>query len=191
MATTEPKTEFLTLWQSLSPQQQKYAAARLAANSDADAARQAGVPISTARQWKNKADVDKAIRLMAIDAISSSVAVLTANLNRALMVLVEDLDSEDKRLRHDAATEITDRVLGKATVRVAPINPDGTAYQATAELTPQHLDRVAELMRLAQERRAAAQAKITTVDTVVSAVVLEDEEQPSEGSFRVIEVPSE
>jgi hypothetical protein len=167
MAGIEPtcskSQEFILLWQGLTLAQQKFAAARLSVNSDADAARQAGVPISTARQWRSKADVDKVIRMMTQDAMTTAMAMLTANLNKALMVLVEGLDSQDARLRHDTASQIVDRVLGKAVARVAPVMPNGIEpYETTLDgkQADAMVARIEELVRLARERRAKAEQAI-------------------------------
>jgi len=59
--------------------------------------------------------VDQAIDLLLANAKDSAVDMLTSALARAVMVKLAGLESEDERVRQDAASEVIDRVLGKAT----------------------------------------------------------------------------
>lgn len=95
----------------LTPQQLRFVAARPHCNSDAEAAREAGIPPSTVWRWPQKVHV--AVRLMAGDGMIASYEMLRSALPKAAMRKIDGLDSGDEKVRQAAATEILDRFHGR------------------------------------------------------------------------------
>jgi hypothetical protein len=77
--------------------------------SDTEAAKAIGKARTTVAHWKNKAEVDRAIRLMAMDGAIVAAEILRRHLPGAALELADELDSNKVEVRHKAATQILDR----------------------------------------------------------------------------------
>jgi hypothetical protein len=100
-----------SILKSLSTSQLQYVAARMYANSDADAARETGFALSTVYGWENKADIAEAIRLARMDSIQIAREKLRRVASKAVDVIEDELAARrgtSKRL--DAALAALDRV---------------------------------------------------------------------------------
>jgi hypothetical protein len=164
---TDSNDEFAELWQAMTPNQQKYAIARSSGYStDASAAKSIGISPSTARNWANRKEIDRVIYLMISDRKDSAMALLESALPKAIDVLIDGLaNPKTPRIQQLAAIDLLDRVMGRSIQRIAPVQVDGvTPYsQDSPEATDRILARIAELARLAEARKQAAEALITDV----------------------------
>lgn len=102
-----------TVLRRLTPQQLRFVAVRPHCNSDAEAAREAGIPAETVWRWPQR--VHQAVRLMSGDGMIASYEILRAGLPKAAMKKIDALDSKDERIQQAAATEILDRFHGRPT----------------------------------------------------------------------------
>lgn len=92
-----------------------------------EAAKALHIKPSTVYNWPP--EVDEAIKLMAIDAINSALALRKRNLIKAMGVKAAGLDSKDEKIRQNVATEIIEWETGKAKQNVALQNPDGSPLE--------------------------------------------------------------
>jgi len=105
------------LWQALNHNQRRFAVAMLECNTKAEGAEAIGLKPDTVYRW-GKA-VDEIIDLLIGDAKETAVGILTSALHKAVMVKVAGMDEDEPRVRQDAASEIIDRVLGRASQSLA------------------------------------------------------------------------
>lgn len=134
--------ELRKICRTLTPQQLRFVAERPHCNSDREAAKACGIPITTVAGWPNK--VHKAVKLMASDGVIVSREILRKSLPLAATVKAAGLRTADDKIRQAAATEILDRFLGKASqsidlsgdvgVTVAVLNDDERAARIAALL---------------------------------------------------------
>jgi len=108
---------FSELWQALSHNQRRFAVAMLECNTKAEGACAIGLKPNTVYGWGNT--VDEIIDLLIGDAKETAVGILTGALHKAVMVKVAGMDDDEPRVRQDAASEIIDRVLGRASQSLA------------------------------------------------------------------------
>jgi hypothetical protein len=177
--TDSEKNEFTQMWEAMSPNQQKFAVARVSGHpTDASAAKSIGISPSTVRGWPNRKEVDRAISLMINNQRETATAMLEAAVPQAISVLLDLLaDAKAPRVRQLAAIDVLDRVLGKAVQRVAPTNIDGTQSYSpgvTAELDDRQLARIEELMAAARARRLAHEQAIEASVRVLDGPADED-----------------
>jgi len=104
--------ELRDLLRQLSVDQIRFVAARQHCSSDAEAANQIGVKPNTVYGWPET--VKRAAKLMQFDGVIAAAEVLRQHVVDAAMVKIDGLTLDDDRLRQSVATEILDRVLGKA-----------------------------------------------------------------------------
>jgi HEAT repeat protein len=105
----------------------------------------------------------------------SAMAMLEAAVPRALAVLLEIVeDPKTSSTRLAAVQDVLDRSLGRSVQRIAPVMPDGnTPYtQDSPEATDRILARIAELARLAEERKARAEAQAAM--PIIQVLTLEE-----------------
>ena len=123
--TTEQSTSerFSELWQALNHNQRRFAVAMLECNTKAEGAEAIDIKPDTVYRW-GKA-VDEVIDLMIGDAKDTAVSILTSALHKAVMVKVAGMDADEPRVRQDAASEIIDRALGKASQPLAVTGKGG------------------------------------------------------------------
>jgi len=124
-AITEQSTSerFSELWQTLNHNQRRFAVAMLECNTKAEGAEAIGLKPDTVYRWGK--EVDEVVDLLIHDATTSAVGILTSALHKAVMVKIAGMDEGDPRVRQDAASEIIDRVLGKASQPLDHTGKDG------------------------------------------------------------------
>ena len=98
-------------------EQRRWVIARTNTRSDAEAARQCGLQKSSVCKWPNKAQLDQAVRDLQALPAAAAVAILETATVKAATVKVGGMDSADERVAQGAATEVLDRVLGRAVHR--------------------------------------------------------------------------
>lgn len=144
---------FSELWQALNHNQRRFAVAMLESSTKAEAAEAIDIKPDTVYRWGD--EVDECIDLMIGNAKDSAVGMLTSALHKAVMVKLAGMDEDDPRIRQDAASEIIDRILGKATQRLEASGPDGGPMEVqTVELTDdERATRIAAILDAARARR--------------------------------------
>lgn len=107
----------------MTPDQIRFVVARQEYPTDKKAAEQMDIKPNTVSYWKAKdVPLDEAVRLMALDGLTTALHVRKRNLAKAMMVKVGGLDSESEAARQKAATEIIEWEMGKA---MQPTKVDG------------------------------------------------------------------
>lgn len=115
MQTTDDISELDAILETLTTDQLRYIVARQEYSSKRDAAQAIDVSYSTVTKWDSK--VDRAAELMALDGVHVARAILRRNLPKAMAVKAAGLESNNEKIRQDAATEIIDREMGKPVAR--------------------------------------------------------------------------
>ena len=98
----------------LTNDQIRFVIARQEFSTDKEAAEAIDIKPGTVYQWKSKAPIDEAVRLMAEDGLVTALHIRRRNLAKAMAVKVAALDSGDETARQKAATEIIEWEMGKA-----------------------------------------------------------------------------
>lgn len=106
---------FAALWAGLSVNQRRYVVARQECASKKEAALAIGLEPNTIYNWPPS--VEDAAVLFSTEVAAGALEILRASVAMAAMVKRAGMDSDNERIRQDAATEILDRVLGKALQR--------------------------------------------------------------------------
>ena len=96
----------------LSVDQVRYVVARMDYPTKGEAAKAIGLKPDTIYRWPD--EVERAVELMALDAVESAKSIRRRNLIKAMAVKVKGLDSDDEAIRQKAATELIEWELGKA-----------------------------------------------------------------------------
>jgi hypothetical protein len=110
------RIELEAILNTLSLDQLKYVAVRPYVQFNREAAEQIGIRQEEVSRWKNRADVDRAVKLMAMDGVILAKTMRRRALAKAMQVKIEGLDDKtDKRLQQSIATEIIEWEMGKAT----------------------------------------------------------------------------
>lgn len=112
-STSEQLSELL---KQLSKDQLRYVVAFQDYPSKKDAAEAVGIKPNTVYNWPDVVDV--VAQMMAMESADSALAIRRRNVVKAMMVKVTGLDSNDERIRQNAATEIIEGELGKAGQKV-------------------------------------------------------------------------
>lgn len=103
------------IFEQLSDSQWRYITARLENPkfNKKQAAEHIGLTSNTIYAWPDY--VEEALTVARANIQSAAVAMIEQKLLKAIAVKVSHLDSDDERISAGAATEIIDRLLGKAT----------------------------------------------------------------------------
>jgi hypothetical protein len=117
-------SEFRELWQTLTHNQQRFAIAMLSSKTKKDAAQAVGLEPNTVYGWNG--EVDAAVDFMRNHSAVATLGIIEANATKAAMIKAAGLDSDNEKLRQDVASEILDRILGKATQHQEVTGPNGT-----------------------------------------------------------------
>lgn len=96
----------------LSKDQLRYVIALQDYPSKKEAAEAIGLQPNTVYKWNGI--VDELADLMALEATETARKIRLRNLNKAMMVKVTGLDSDDEQIRQKVASEIIEGELGKA-----------------------------------------------------------------------------
>lgn len=128
MEESQEKQKLQTILAQLTKDQLRFIVALQEHHTKDAAAKAIGVKVATVYNWP--ADlIDEAARLMALDAVNAALELRKRNLIKAVGVKVAGLDSKDERIRQNAASEIMEWELGKAsqpidhTTKGEKINP--------------------------------------------------------------------
>jgi len=119
-------SELLAALKKLSVDQVRYVVARMDYPTKGEAATAIGLKPDTVYRWNG--DVEKAVELMALDNVASAKTIRLKNLVKAMAVKVKGLDSEDEKIRQNAATELIEWELGKA-LQKSDVTSGGEALQ--------------------------------------------------------------
>jgi len=92
----------------------------------AEGAKLVNLEPDTVYRWPEM--VDTAISLMDAQIKNTTIEILAEAVAKAAMVKIGGMDSNDEKTRQDAASEVLDRVLGKATqgIELGGKGQDGT-----------------------------------------------------------------
>jgi hypothetical protein len=104
-------TSLADLLKTLSPTQLEFVQARMFASSDAEAARESGIAVSTVYGWPNLADVRECVKLSKMDGITVAQEKLRRLASRAVDVIADEMTAKrgsSKRL--EAAMTALDRL---------------------------------------------------------------------------------
>jgi hypothetical protein len=92
------RIELEAILNTLSLDQLKYVAVRPYVQFNREAAEQIGIRQEEVSRWKNRADVDRAVKLMAMDGVILAKTMRRRALAKAMQVKIEGLDDKtDKR----------------------------------------------------------------------------------------------
>jgi len=123
--------ELEQLLKSLSADQMRFVVIRQQCTSDADAARQMKISKTTVCNWG--ANVQRAVELMAMDGVIVARERMRRALAEAISVKVEGLRSRNENVKQNAATEIIDRAIGKATQKNEITGANGAAMNVVLQ----------------------------------------------------------
>jgi hypothetical protein len=113
----------------LSMTQIRFVIARLETKTDKEAAEVIQISPATVKSWNSdgsKTKIDQAVDLMRVDGMITALEIRRRNLAKAMAVKVSGLDSDNEKIKQDAATEIIEWELGKAPNVVKGDQDDGS-----------------------------------------------------------------
>lgn len=102
------------LLKDATPEQIRWVVARLSAKTDAAAAKKAGVHPSSVSRWENKIVLDQAVLEMLMEPAAAAMEILQVAVVEAAQIKVDGLSSKSAIMKQNVASEILDRVTGKA-----------------------------------------------------------------------------
>jgi len=141
--------EFAEALKTLTPQQLDFVAARLNAKSDKEAAESVGVSPDVAYSWRNKEQVNLAVKLGKVDGVLLAREKLRRLVYAAACVL-EDEMGDDKKRRLEAAREVLDRTGIEKLKKIALTDPTGQE-EFKGFTDSERAARVAALLQIGQE----------------------------------------
>ena len=113
----------------LEPKRVDYVLARSRTNSASAACAACGLSYSTYTKWpsEERDKLDELARQIKREAAMRAIMVLQEAAEEAARIKVSGLQSRNERIKQDAASEILDRVAGKAAQRLEHTGQDGGA----------------------------------------------------------------
>ena len=137
--------------EGLTTEQVRYVTKRPFVRYDYEAAKAVGVAPETVSRWKNKADIDEAVRLMCFDGVIAAGVLLHRFLPEAAQELVAELAHKRADIRQRAAKEILDRGGLPATSKTEVTGKDGGPVETTVKVDVDQLsdDELAALATIA------------------------------------------
>jgi len=111
------------LWSQLNRNQRRFVVAMQEFPTKKEAAESIGLEPDTVYRWPDV--VDRAVDAFSSDVEAAVMGVLRSIAGKAAMIKASGLDSEDEKIRQAVASEIIDRILGKATQRQEVTGADG------------------------------------------------------------------
>lgn len=126
------EAEFSQIWQQLTHNQRRFVVQMLECKTKKEAAEIVGLDPRTVYSWSSV--IDDAITLLSENVKDSAVSILAGAAAKAAMIKQTGLDSDDEGMRQAIASEILDRIIGKAqasldvTSKGESIAPDHNAY---------------------------------------------------------------
>jgi len=127
------KSTFRELWQQLGHNQRRFAIAMIGASSKKEAAQAIGISPNTTYGWNGV--IDEVVELLLTHSADSAMSIIEAEAPRAAMIKSSGLDSDNEKIRQDAASEILDRNLGKPTQRQEVTGKDGSDLNVITYIT--------------------------------------------------------
>jgi len=111
---TEKSTSsrFAEIWAQLNHNQRRFVVAMLDAPNKKEAAEAIDIMPDTVYRWPPI--VDEAITLLGRDIRNSVVEIISSGAAKAALVKLAGLDSDSEQTRQSVASEILDRMLGRA-----------------------------------------------------------------------------
>lgn len=106
------KSTFQAIWEQLNRNQRRFVVAMLDQPTKKAGAEAVGIQENTVYRWPPI--VDQAIELLLDDARNGAVSILVAAAAQAAITKVGGLESDDEAMQQEVASEILDRVIGKA-----------------------------------------------------------------------------
>lgn len=131
------KSTFEELWVQLSHNQRRFVVVMQEYPNKAEAAKAIGLKPNTVYGWSDI--VDNAIDLLGQDIKNAAVSILTNSAAKAAMIKSAGLDSQDENMRQEIASEVLDRILGKA-IGHMDIQSGGKPITPHAVIVREHLD---------------------------------------------------
>jgi len=104
-----PVNRLQELVKNFTVDQLRYLAVRPFVRFNKEAAEATGIAEETVCRWKNKADIDEAVRLMVADGIILAAEILKRYVPQAAQEFVTELSDIEVSMRHKAAKEVLDR----------------------------------------------------------------------------------
>ena len=115
---------FVEVLKALTPQQLDFVAARLSAKNDKEAAESTGISPDVVYNWRNKEQVNLAVKLGKVDGVLLGREKLRRIVIKAVQVLEEEMEP-GKKQRLAAAREVLDRAGISKLRKVALTDPTG------------------------------------------------------------------
>lgn len=117
MSHTQPtgksiSNRFAEVWVQLNHNQRRFVVAMLDATNKKEAAEAIGITSDTVYRWPPS--VDEAITLLGRDIRNAVVEIISSGAAKAALIKLAGLDSDNEQTRQNVASEILDRLLGKA-----------------------------------------------------------------------------
>ena len=103
----EVEAQLAELLKTFTPEQIDFVSHRMVCKSDKEAAEKAELNYDSVRSWKNKQEVNLAVRLAKMDSVVVAREKLRRLAPKAVDVLDEELDDKENRLA--AARDVLDR----------------------------------------------------------------------------------
>jgi hypothetical protein len=130
----------------ISPEQLRFVAARVRHNTDKAAAEAVGLHPSTVYKWDCKSDLDRLVNMMLREPLKTAVARLETMAGDAVDALADLLQSEDEKIRLDAAKTYFNLVgVGKPDTEVNVDVRQTFDLDQWKKTTQARLDAIAEL----------------------------------------------
>jgi hypothetical protein len=114
---------FQEIWQKMNHNMRRYAVARLEYSQKKEAAVSVGITAETVYRWPDF--VEEAVAYLLLEARNSAMDILESGVVRAAMLKLEGMEVDDDDLQQKIASEVLDRVLGRATQRTELTGADG------------------------------------------------------------------
>ena len=130
MGITEEVTSaegFEDIWNKLNHNQRRFVIARLEHTRKSDAAKEIDIAPETVYRWPDY--VDEAVDYLMSDVKDRAFDILQSGVLKAAMLKLEGLEYEDNDLQQKIASEVLDRVLGRATSKAEIMGAGGAPMQ--------------------------------------------------------------
>ena len=132
---TETWQDLEELLAQLTVEQIRFVVARQEHNTDKAAAKAAGVPAGSIKNWKHRGvPLDEAVKLMAMDGVVAALHIRRKGLAKAMAIKYGGLDSKKEHIQQSVATEFIEWELGKAKQRQEITGAEGKALLPVTEL---------------------------------------------------------
>lgn len=149
------------IWSKLNRNQKRYVIACVEYPIKKDAALAIGIEPQTAYAWPHY--VNEAVDLVIDETVEGARGILKHSVAKAAMVKASGLDSDDEKTRQAAATEIIDRLLGKASQPMEHTGKDKGPIEID-DVTLTNEERIAKLAAIFDAARTRGSGPATESD---------------------------